>query len=168
MATQIVKKVTCAFGMQAAKVLKLVLEHPQRRPYAGRLVGIATGTKEGVSQHGAWVSLLGSFQFTSPEGEISRAVQAFGPDLVILPVVAALKGGQQSVNLAVDVYAIESEKSPQGWTYVCESAIEEQDSDPLALLLAKATPRPALPAPTPADAAPDTAPATTTKTVKKG
>lgn len=140
MSATIVKKVTCAFGLKAPAILKLVLEHPQKRPYSGRLVGIATGVKEGVSQHGEWSSLLGSFQFTSNTGEVLRAVQAFGPDLVILPIVAALRGGQQSVNVAVDVYARPSEKSPVGWEYVCESAIEAEDTDPLSLLLSRARP----------------------------
>ncbi len=144
MTATIQKKVTCAFGIPSPKVLALVLAHPEKRAYAGRLIGIATGTKSGVSQYGDWTSLIGSFQFTSPEGETVRAVQAFGPDLVIQPVVAQLASGSQSVTVAVDVFAVPSDKSPTGWNYVCSTAIEETESDPLALLMAKTTARPVL------------------------
>ena len=147
-AATIVKKVTCAFGIPAPKVMALVLAHPEKRPYAGRLIGIATGTKTGVSQYGDWTCLVGSFQHISPDGVITRAVQAFGPDLVIQPAVAQLASGAQSVTVAVDVFAVESEKSPTGWAYVCSAAIEETESDPLTLLMSKTTARPiALPAP---------------------
>lgn len=162
MAATIVKKVTCAFGMPAPKVLALVLAHPNKRPYAGRLVGIATGTKSGVSQFGDWTCLVGTFAFTNPDGEVTRAAHAFGPDLVIGPLAAALAAGQQSVTVAVDVFAVPSEKSPTGWTYVAEAAIEETESDPLALLMAKTTARPALPAPAQTEEKP------TAKTAKKG
>ena len=161
-AATIQKKVTCAFGLPAPKVLALVLAHPQKRPYAGRLIGIATGSKSGVSQYGDWTALIGSFQFVNPEGEIVRAVQAFGPDLVIQPVVAQLASGSQSVTVAVDVFAVPSEKSPAGWNYVCSAAIEETETDPLALLMAKTTARPGL------LAAPVDTPAAAAKTAKKG
>lgn len=165
MAATIVKKLTAAFGIPAPKVLALVLAHPQKRPYAGRLVGIASGIKTGVSQFGDWTCLVGMFQHISPDGEITRASQAFGPDLVIDPVVAQLAGGAQSVTIAVDVFAVESEKSPTGWTYVAEQAIEETETDPLVLLMNKTTARP-LALPAPATATEATQPAA--KTGKKG
>ena len=158
MAATIVKKLTASFGIPTPKVLALVLAHPQKRPYAGRLVGIASGHKSGLSQFGDWTCLVGMFQHISPTGEVTRAAQAFGPDLVIGPIVAQLANGAQSVTVAVDVFAVESEKSPTGWTYVAEQAIEETETDPLVLLMAKTTARPlALNAPAPASI-PDPAP----------
>lgn len=159
MSATIVKKVTCAFGMPSPKVLALVLAQPEKRAYAGRLVGIAVGTKTGLSQFGDWTALVGTFQFTAPDGTVTRAAQAFGPDLVIQPVAVQLASGLQSVTVAVDVFAEQSEKSPTGWHYTCSAAIEEQENDPLALLMAKTTARPvALPAPS--TVAADTTPPT--------
>jgi len=132
------KKVTCAFGMKAPAVL-VALTEAGGRLYSGRLVGIATGTKSGVTEYGEWTALIGQFQFTDRFGAATRAVQAFGPDIVILPAVAALNGGAQSINVAVDVYAVADAKSPVGWSYTCASAIEESETDPLALLLKSAS-----------------------------
>lgn len=143
------KKLTCAFGIKAPLIHTLVIENGGR-VYSGRLVGIANGTKTGVSEFGEWTCLVGSFQFTDRFGVASRAVQAFGPDVVISPVVAALESGAVNVNVAVDVYAVRDEKSPVGFVYTCASAIEESASDPLQLLLAQANAVPmptALPAP---------------------
>lgn len=132
------KKVTSAFGMKAPAVLVAITEAGGRL-YSGRLVGIASGIKSGVTEYGEWTALIGQFQFTDRFGTVTRAVQAFGPDIVILPVVAALQSGAKSVNIAADVFGVADEKSPVGWSYTCSSAIEESDSDPLALLLATAS-----------------------------
>lgn len=143
------KKVTCAFGIKAPGVLALVIEG-KGRVYSGRLIGIATGTKTGVTEYGEWTALIGTFAFTDRFGTVVRAVQAFGPDLVIAPAAAALASGSKGVNIAVDVYAVADDKSPVGWSYVAQSAIEEDESDPLMMLMNKASavPMPALMAPT--------------------
>lgn len=142
------KKVTCAFGIKAPGVLALVIANGGR-VYSGRLVGIASGTKSGVTEYGEWTALIGQFAFTDRFGNATRAVHAFGPDLVIAPAAAALGAGASAVNVAVDVYAVADEKSPVGWSYVAQSAIEADDTDPLAMLMNKAAavPMPALTAP---------------------
>lgn len=145
------KKVTSAFGMKAPAVLVAITEAGGRL-YSGRLVGIASGIKEGVTEYGQWTALIGQFQFTDRFGIVTRAVQAFGPDIVIMPAVAALQSGAKSVNIAVDVFGVADDKSPVGWSYTCGSAITESETDPLALLLSAASqvaaPEPvALPAP---------------------
>lgn len=145
------KKVTSAFGQKAPIVHAAIIEAGGRL-YSGRLVGIASGIKTGVTEYGEWTALIGQFQFTDRFGNTVRAVQAFGPDIVIMPTVAALQAGAKSVNVAVDVFGVIDDKSPVGWSYTCASAIAESETDPLALLLAAASevaaPAPiALPAP---------------------
>lgn len=144
-----VKKVTIAAGQAAAATVTKLANNKGEPLFIGRLIGIATGVKEGASNYGEWVSLIGDFVKTAPDGEVTRAMQAFGPDMVILPVASALKGGAGVVNVAVDVYAVLDEKSPVGFSYRTDNVIAETEESPMQRLLALAQGKqlPALAAP---------------------
>lgn len=138
----IVKKVTIAGAKLAA------VNAANGRLYMGRLLGVATGTKTGTSQYGEWTALIGDFCRISPEGEHTRAPQAFAPDMVMFPIVAQLNSAGGSVDVAVDVYACVDTNSPCGFSYRAQPVIPEtQENSPLARLMAAASPMPALAAP---------------------
>lgn len=138
----IVKKITVAGAKLAA------VNAASGRLYMGRLVGIATGTKTGVSQYGEWTALIGDFALIQPDGTMVRAPMAFAPDLVLMPVVSALAANGGSVDVAVDVYACADTKSPCGFSYRAQSAVPETaESSPLVRLMATATPLPQIAAP---------------------
>lgn len=143
----IVKKVQANNNKPAAKTL-VDVNNAGGRLYCGRLVGIASGIKTGTSQYGEWTSLVGSFVWTDRNGVTTRAAQAFGPDVLIMPVVSALNAGQPAANIAADVYVVESDDSPVGFSYVVQSAIEQTiETDPVLALMQQATPVPQLAAP---------------------
>ena len=143
------KKVTIATGQATAKTMQSLAANGGKPLYVGRLVGVACDTKTGTSQYGEWTALVGDFIKTTPDGETERAPQAFGPDMVISPVVGALKMGGGAVNVAVDVYVVHDEKSPVGFAYRTENVIPDQEDSPMARLLALASAKamPALTAP---------------------
>ena len=145
------KKVTIAAGQATATTVKQLAALQGQPLFIGRLIGVAHGIKTGTSAYGEWTSLIGDFTKTTADGTTERAMQAFGPDMVVAPVAAALAAGGSAVNVAVDVYCVLDEKSPVGFSYRTENVIADTEESPMARLLALSAAKPmpvaALPAP---------------------
>lgn len=101
------------------------------------VVGIATGTKHGVSDYGEWTALIGSFRATSKIGDEKTmdSPQLFMPDVAQMPISAALEGGANMAEFAVGIIAVEDEESATGYVYECENLAPSSDVDPLDRLM---------------------------------
>lgn len=111
-----------------------------------RVAGLAVGTKEGTTQYGPYVGLVGNFTCVNPQsGETVKAASLFLPDVAMAPLAAAVKMGQ-TPQFAFDVYLNLDEKSPVGVSYSIVD-LAPQENDPVASLLAGAPALKALPAP---------------------
>lgn len=148
MTTTTTRTVTRKISLSGAKLSAVLAANGKL--FIGRVAGIATGTKEHVhATYGLSIGLVGAFRVRYPDGSEVSAPVAWGPDVLIEPVVSALKAGAMSVNVLADVYAVTSESSPVGFMYVLETHGDEE-SDPVAALMATMPEMPALPAPAPA------------------
>lgn len=101
------------------------------------IVGVATGTKHGVSDYGEWTALIGSFRGTSKIGEekTMNSPQLFMPDVAQMPISAALEGGASMAEFAVGIIAVEDDESATGYVYECENLAPSTDVDPLDRLM---------------------------------
>lgn len=122
------------------------------------VAGIARAMRTGESQYGPWVSFLGF-------GRAKRHSdgRVFDGDEVFLPAIAAGRvEAYLRTNPGVEVqyfYRVALKRGEtQRYEYVVEALGEEADADPLAGLIAKGEPTPAI-------AAPETAPSRGRKTV---
>lgn len=147
MARTITRKISLS-GAKLADILK-----NNGKLFIGRVVGVATGTKENVHpQYGVSVGLVGAFRSITVDKATGEQVSidapvVWGPGVLIEPVVSALKAGSTSVNVGpVDLYAVTSETSPVGYMYVLESHGND-DADPLTAMLATMPVLPVLAAP---------------------
>jgi hypothetical protein len=117
------------------------------------IVGQVTGYRSDTGTYGEWVMFTGSFVATLKEtGEIFSAPQAGLPGFItdqLVPLVKQANG--QAVEFAFDVSVKRREDLGIGYEYLVKSLIEQQISDPMAALLARAgvtVPQLAAPAPT--------------------
>ena len=141
MARTITRKISLS-GASATSVVKA-----GGKQYMGRLAGFATGTKENVHpQYGVSYGLIGGFRHIAADGTTTDAPIVWGPGVLIEPIKSALDSGAPSVQVLADVYAVASESSPVGFTYILETHGEESE-DPISRLLASAPAVPALAAP---------------------
>ena len=146
------RSVTRKISLSGAKLAD-VMKAEGGRLFTARVVGLATGTKTNVHpQYGESTGLIGAFRAitrdkaTGAETSIDAPV-CWGPDVIIEPVASALKAGAASVNVGpVDLYAVLSDTSPVGYTYVLETHGGEEN-DPLSAMLATMPTLPALAAP---------------------
>ena len=95
--------------MSRADKAEVIANAAAGAPYTviGRFVGVATGFKVHTGQYGDSFGLEGTFGFVDAKnGELEEARAAWGPALVIDPVVDALKAGAASVKVGpVDIIA---------------------------------------------------------------
>jgi len=105
-----------------------------------RVIGVARGTKEGVSTYGPWTSLLGDFYAINTQtGEEFRSGQCFLPDTANNLVIGALKGSPDGVEFAFDIGVKPSAKEPETkYEYTVAPVIKVQENDQMASLLAQA------------------------------
>lgn len=111
-------------------------------PYVvvGRFAGIATGFRTHTGQYGESFGLEGAFGFVDGStGELEEARIAWGPAMVVDPVVAALQAGAQSVKVGpVDVIAKPNgQKTGIVYGYITHEA---NDSSPVLAMLAGVEP----------------------------
>lgn len=115
----------------------------------GRVVGLAHGTKVGVSNFGDWKALTGDFVFEPSAGPNAgkryRSGVLFVPD-VILDMVAPVAENQakgSAVEVAFAITAKNDASSSVGYTYGCAFLVEPSPNDPMTGLLERALPAPA-------------------------
>ena len=103
------------------------------------VIGLANSIKTGESQYGPWRALLGQFIAEAPSienpDEIKRfrTGQLFLPDValdLVAPAVAASKKSEQ-VKFAFRVGIVRDDTAATKYTYVAESLLEPEESDPL-------------------------------------
>lgn len=141
------------------------------------IVGQVTGFRTGTGTYGEWIMFQGNFVATRKDtGEVFSSPQAGLPAFVsdqLAPLVKQANG--QAVEFAFEISIKRREDLGIGYEYLVKSLIEQQISDPMQALLARAgvtVPQLAAPAPA-ASEQPAEAPAeqpaneTATKTKKK-
>ncbi len=100
-----------------------------------RVIGIANGTKEGVSDNGDWVALKGQFKATNLlTGEQFGSGVCFMPDVATDMVSGMLTEDVKSVEFGFDLIVKHDESSATGYTYVAKPLVEAGQDDPLARL----------------------------------
>lgn len=136
--------------------------------WLANIVGIARGTKSGISNFGEWTALMGDFvavalvgdkaaQEAQPakdgkpavaakEAEQFRTGQLFLPDVVLHMVTAALDG-KSGVEFAfkIGITAVETEgerPSATGYEYTADFLTAPKANDPLEALIGAALPAP--------------------------
>lgn len=108
------------------------------------VVGVATGVKQGESNFGPWMALMGSFvaeaKSTEKEGELVRfrTGQLFMPDVVNNLIIGALNGAKDGVQFGFKIGVIKDDSAATGYTYVAESLIAPAANDPLEKLIGAA------------------------------
>lgn len=116
--------------------------------WIAQVVGIARGTKSGVSNYGDWTALMGEFIAVplvgDKAGQRFRTGQMFLPDVVMNMVSSAL-GGNTGVDFAfkIGIVAADTEgenPSATGYEYTADFLIAPETSDPLQALADKALP----------------------------
>lgn len=112
-----------------------------------RVLGSATGIKEGTSDYGDWKALFGQFRATNPEtGEQTDAATCFMPDVALDMVAAALAQGATAVDFAFDVFAVLDDTAQCGYTYRVTPLLQAAEDSPINRIEAKMAAL-ALPAP---------------------
>ena len=103
-----------------------------------RVLGSATGIKEGVSDYGDWKALTGQFRGIHPEtGEITDAATCFMPDLCLDMVAAEISRGAVAVDFAFDVFATLDETAPVGFTYRAVPLLQASGESPITRIANK-------------------------------
>lgn len=99
------------------------------------VVGIASGTKTGSTDHGDWTALTGNFAAQNlSTGEQFRSGVCFLPDVALDPTVGQLDAGAASVQFGW-IIGIKGDDSVQcGYTYYARPLIEPSEDDPLEIL----------------------------------
>ena len=96
------------------------------------IIGMAQGIKEGTSDYGDWVGLLGQFEAVNRDtGERFASANVFLPDVAQDLIVAQLKGGSQNVQFAFTIGARVDDTSTVGYTYTAEPILAPDQKDPL-------------------------------------
>lgn len=183
-----VKKISVAkvFGKITALDLVTVVDGkptPIDAPlFVMRVGGLATGTKDGVSDNGPWKCLVGDFvAYGARDGVEHRAPYCFLPDVALTPIVVALaQAGTQGARFMIDVAVIPDATSATGYVYTFTPVVKVAGEDPIAALLALAPPLTIkgqqvggtlaleAPKPAPADDAPPADPAPSGEAPKAG
>jgi len=150
MALNIVKKLSMRVLVGDVKKLAKPLENGAALDLA-KVVGIARGTKTGVSNFGDWVALTGDFVAEAlvgdKVGKRYRTGTLFLPDValsLVVPIVSGLEKGE-AMELAFTVGIEGNEDANTGYIYTAAFLMEPAENDPMEALLNKAMP--ALPAP---------------------
>lgn len=133
------------------------------------LVGVASKSKPGDSQFGAYVAFLGRFEAKALAGEHAgktfQSAKLIAPSIVSDQIEGLLGEGAESVQFALLIGVVRDDTVAVGYRFTVESLLPMAETDPLALLrktvddARKALPAPAAapapaPAPSPAPEAP--------------
>lgn len=103
------------------------------------VVGIADGTKTGVTDNGSWVAATGQFQAINVStGEVFRSGVLFLPNAAQNMVNAKLAASKGPVEIGFAIAAIEEPESFTGYVFDCTPLMEMEADDPLARLTKKA------------------------------
>lgn len=114
------------------------LNDDQTQRWLFEVAGVANSKREGESDYGPWVSLMGTFMAKNLEtGEIFRSGQCFLPNVALNSVLGVLDGGATGVQMAFRVGIIQSPKDDAKTEYIVEPLLEVAEDDPAAALLAK-------------------------------
>jgi len=114
--------------------------------WIAQIIGLARGTKHGISNFGDWTALMGDFYAEALVGEKVdtryRTGQLFLPDValnLVLPVLDGLDKGA-AVEVAFKIGITANEESNYGYDYTASFLVEPSDNDPLSMLAAKVMP----------------------------
>lgn len=147
-----VKKISVAkvYGKIDKKELLTVVDGKivpkEGNTFVMRVGGIATGTKNGVSDNGPWTALTGAFKaWSAKDGEEHEAAICFLPMIAMTPLTVALsQASAQGVRFLIDlfVFHVEPEAGREhiGYEYTFVPVVKPTGTDPLAELLAQAAP----------------------------
>ncbi|MHB1342562.1 MAG: hypothetical protein ACYCX5_12510 [Coriobacteriia bacterium] len=136
------------------------LDSKKNRGQVLRLVGIAHDTKVVETQYGESIGLKGEFRAINLiTGANYQANTAYAPEVVVDPIVSALRQGADSVQFGFDISINEDAGSPVGFSYSAKSLIAPAENDPIAQLLGSMPPLQLM--------APEESPATEPKAPKK-
>ena len=107
-----------------------------------RVGGLATGTKDGVSDNGPWKCLVGDFvAYNAKDGAEMRAPYCFLPDVALTPLTVALAQAQTAgVRFLIDVSVQYDAASATNYVYTFTPVVKPSGEDPIAALLALAPP----------------------------
>ena len=105
-----------------------------------RIVGIARGTKTGVTNFGQWEALTGTFvAYNLLTGEEFRSGVCFMPQTAIDLVTGALADSPDGVEFALDIGVKPSSREPETkYEYTLHPVLKPKDTDAMGALLAKA------------------------------
>lgn len=138
-----VKKLSVATVFGKIKLSELMAA-PNQTLKIMRVIGMATGTKSGTTSYGEYSALQGQFRAIHPTtGETFDAGTLFLPDIALVPIKAALAGGAQGVEFAIDVsavYVAEKEGFKAGgspYEYTFENLLPMGGDDVLARMQSK-------------------------------
>lgn len=115
------------------------------------IFGLANGLKNGSSDFGDWIALMGQFKaIRAGDGAVFYSAKAFLPDVAQDMIVAAVKSAQEddrnaSVEFAY-VIGIRESDTATGYEYTCRPLIEQR-ADALASLESRLVGKLALPNP---------------------
>ena len=131
----------------SAKKLVGKIEKPKDKVTLFQIFGIATGTKNGESNFGAWIAFTGQFRaIRVSDGEVFQAGMCFLPAMATnLMLPAVNKEGTNGVEFAFNIGVFPADNLA-GYEYFAEPMIETSETDPLEQL-AKKVSQAALPAP---------------------
>jgi hypothetical protein len=115
------------------------------------IFGLANGLKNGTSDFGDWIALMGQFKAVrGGDGAVFYSAKAFLPDVAQDMIVAAVKSAQEDdKNASVEfayVIGIREADTATGYEYTCRPLIEQR-ADALASLETRLAGRLALPNP---------------------
>lgn len=103
-----------------------------------RVVGIASGKREGSSDFGDYIEFHGQFQATNLEtGEVFRSGKLFLPDICTALIAPTLESAN-AVEFAFDL-GVKHATTPIGYEYTAEPLIETGEADQVSLLAGKIT-----------------------------
>lgn len=99
------------------------------------VMGIASNTKTGETDHGPWCALTGNFAAINLEtGEQFRSAVVFLPDIALDMVRGQLDTGANAVEFGFMIAIKEDEQSATGYVYTATPLMEPDENDPLEVL----------------------------------
>lgn len=140
------KKVSTAAVYGKIPLTKLIAAHKEDKSlHIMTVVGIAVGELSGVSVHGEYHGLSGTFEGVNPEDGVSiKAAECYLPPVALTPILVALNiEGTKSVSFGIKLFAKyvgddPTSKSPLPYVYEWEPLLPPTaESDPLERLKAR-------------------------------
>jgi hypothetical protein len=136
---EVIKKITVKTVTGGVNIIKLV-EHQKAAPgtplWLMEVFGIATSSKPGQTDMGAFVKFIGQFKALNiATGEVKRSGACLLPGALPDLVFGALSAeGNQAVQFGFRIGVKFDDTSATKYVYVCDSLMEVKENDPLELL----------------------------------